>query len=259
MNPRTILNILLICVILYFFFKWMNSNAITLTGLLAGNTQTIIDYNTLAKTRDGSVPINFTYSIWFYVNDWNYRYGEKKVVFGRMSSPSAGTMPNDISGAGPCPLVVLGEIQNTLSIFLNVFPNTNLAPNTSTGQNNSVIHECSLMNIPIQKWVNLLISVYGRSLDVYLDGKLIKTCAMPGIANVNNNSNVYITPYNGFSGWTSRFQFYPNPTDPQTAWNIYQSGPVSSNPITGIFNSLTSYGVKLALMNNGQEQTSLTI
>jgi hypothetical protein len=259
MNFRNILIIVFICVILYYTFKWMSSNSITLTGMLAGNVQTMIDYTKLAKTSDGSVPINFTYSIWFYVNDWNYGYGKKKVIFGRMTAPSTGVLPNDISGSGPCPLVVLGEIQNTLRIFLTVYPNTNLTPNASTGQINSMIHECSLMNIPIQKWVNLLISVYGRTLDVYLDGKLIKTCAMPGIAMVSTNSNVYVTPYNGFSGWTSRFQFYPNPTDPQTAWNIYQGGPVSSNPITGIFDSIRTYGLKMALMNNGQEQSSLTI
>jgi hypothetical protein len=49
-------------------------------------------------------------------------------------------------------------------------------------------------NVPVQKWVNLIISVYGRSLDVYIDGKLAKTCLLPGVANVNNKSDIYVNP-----------------------------------------------------------------
>jgi hypothetical protein len=233
----------------------MNSNSITLTGMSAGNVQTIIDYTKLAKTADGSIPINFTYSIWFYVNDWNYGYGKKKVIFGRMTAPSTGLLPNDISGSGPCPLVVLGEIQNTLKIFLTVYPNTNLTPNASTGQINSMIHECSLMNIPIQKWVNLLVSVYGRTLDLYLDGKLVRTCVLSGVAKIDATAPVYITPNGGFSGWTSKFQYWPNATDPQQAWDIYSAGYGASS----LGNLFGQYKVKISLMQNDTEDTSITI
>jgi hypothetical protein len=103
--------------------------------------------------------------------------------------------------------------------------------------------------------INLLISVYGRSLDVYLDGKLVKTSVLPGVAKINNNSNVYITPSGGFSGWTSKFQYFPNSTDPQTAWNIYQKGYGSSV----LSNTFGKYQVKLSFVENGTETSSLTV
>ena len=45
----------------------------------------------------------------------------------------------------------------------------------------------------MQKWVNLIISVYGRTLDIYLDGKLTQTCVLPGPANMQKLSNVIVS------------------------------------------------------------------
>ena len=47
-----------------------------------------------------------------------------------------------------------------------------------------------IVNVPIQRWVNIFISVFGRTLDVYLDGKLVKTGILPSIAKVNPNANI---------------------------------------------------------------------
>ena len=30
--------------------------------------------------------LNFTYSLWIYIKDWQYRYGEKKVIFTRQKA-----------------------------------------------------------------------------------------------------------------------------------------------------------------------------
>jgi hypothetical protein len=109
-------------------------------------------------------------------------------------------------------------------------------------------------NVPIQKWVNLVVSVYGRSMDVYIDGKLVRTCLLPGVASVNNNSNIYVTPNGGFDGWTSKIQYYPNSINPQEAWNIYSQGYSS-----GLSNLFGSYQIQVALVENGTTQSSVTI
>jgi hypothetical protein len=97
-------------------------------------------------------------------------------------------------------------------------------------------------------------SVYGRTMDIYLDGKLVRTCLLPGVAHVNNNSNIYVTPLGGFDGWTSKLQYYPNSLNPQEVWNIYTQG--YSNGWLGMFNS---YQVQIALVENGTTQSSVTI
>ena len=90
-------------------------------------------------------------------------------------------------------------------------------------------------------------------MDLYLDGKLVRTCLLPGVASVNNSANVYVTPAGGFEGWTAKFQYYPNSINPQEAWNIYSKG--YSN-WSSMFNT---YQVQVSLVQNGNTQSSVTI
>jgi hypothetical protein len=250
MNIKSILLIVVGIVLIYIIFHYIFSDVNTLSNVSSATVLQKIDANTLAQ---GSVSAssNFTYSIWMYINDWNYKYGETKIVYGRMgqASDSANTSLTAISAAQPCPAVVLGAIENNLSILLAVYPGSDVA------SEDSAMHTCEVSNIPIQKWVNLLISVYGRTLDVYLDGKLVKTCVLPGIAKINQDSNVFVTPAGGFAGWTGKFQYFPNSTDPQEAWNIYQAG-YGSSWLSGLFGN---YEVKVTFSNNGTESSSFTI
>jgi hypothetical protein len=253
MNVSSILFIIVIIILLYFLVRYIYASKQIKTGVSSGTATTTISASDLEGNTSGTTSSNFTYSIWFYIEDWNYRYGEPKVLFERTTSSnpvtSSGDLTQQISTLEPCPAVALGEISNDINILLSVYPSTGNA--ASTDGSNYVTQICSVSNVPIQKWVNLLISVYGRSLDVYLDGKLVKTFVLQGVAYINSGSDLYITPNGGFNGWTSNFQYMANATDPQTAWNIYKNGYGG----TGI----GSYQVKLSLVKDGSETRSITL
>jgi len=252
MNILTIVLIILVIVLVVMFLMYLLSDPYTLQNLQNGQNSSTIRASSLATNGSNFPSSNFAYSIWFYVNDFNYRYGEPKVIFGRMGSSSVsggGSVPG-VSGTDPCPAVVLGAVSNDIDISLGCFPGLNQTPTTPGGK--SVITTCSVANIPIQKWVNLTISVYGRSLDVYLDGKLVKTCMLPGVANINNSSDIYVTPLGGFSGWTSKFQYFPNSLNPQEAYNIYRKG-------FGVSNPFQAYQIQVSLIENGTTQNTVTI
>ena len=260
MELKSIILIVVVIVVIYILFRYMFQDINTLQqNVVNGQNLTTIQASSLATNGTGATTNNFAYSIWFYVNDWNYRYGEPKVVYGRMGQASAaGSGSIDaISGLDPCPAVVLGAIENNLSIALGCYPGLDSATqmNQVSGTPTSVVHTCNVANVPIQKWVNLLISVYGRTLDVYIDGKLVKTCLLPGIAMVNPNANIYITPKGGFNGWTSKFQYWPNSLNPQDAWNIYTQGYGSS--ILG--NLFGTYQVQVSILENGSTTSSIKI
>ena len=253
MNPLSIVITIVVIVLIFMLLKYIISDPYTLQNMQDGQTASTISASTLATNDSGVPSSNFAYSIWFYVNDWNYRYGESKVIFGRMGAKSdsnSGSVPG-VSGLDPCPAVVLGAVENNISVSLGCYPGTDQEPTTEGG--NTVVHTCSVANVPIQKWVNLIVSVYGRSMDLYIDGKLVRTCLLPGVASVNNNSNVYVTPAGGFDGWTSKFQYYPNSLNPQQAWNIYTKGYSSWS---SMFNA---YQVQISLVENGTTQSSVTI
>lgn len=253
MNPLNIVITIVIIVLVLMLLRYIFTDPYLLQTVQDGKTAATISASSLATNGSGVPSSNFAYSIWFYVNNWNYRYGEPKVIFGRMGSLSGdgkGSVPG-ISGLDPCPAVVLGAVENNISISLGCYPGANQQPTTPGGR--TVVHTCSVANVPIQKWVNLTVSVYGRSMDVYIDGKLVRTCLLPGVASVNNNANLYVTPKGGFEGWTAKLQYYPNSLNPQEVWNIYSKGYSSW---TSMFNA---YQLQISLVENGNTQSSVTI
>jgi len=232
MEFRNVILMVIIIILLMIVYNYVASDVSTLTGLISAKTMQKIDASSLTQTN----AVNFTYSIWFYIDDWNTNYGAAKIIFGRI---------NDlVNKTSPCPLVSLSANENNIDIALTTAPAAASPPFT-----------CSVANIPIQKWVHLLISVNGRTLDAYIDGKLVRTCVMPGIAVVNPAAAVYVTPNGGFSGWTSQFKYWGDSTDPQTVWNIYKKG-YGGSFLGGLFGT---YAVKLSLLNNNVESSSYTV
>ena len=236
MNFQNVLLWVIVIILLIIVYNYIYSDVSTLTSLISARTLQRIDASSLVQTNAS----NFTYAIWFYVDDWNTNYGAPKVIFGRMNDSTNLTRP--------CPLVTLSSLQNNIDVTLTVYPevSSTATPNTFT---------CSVDNIPIQKWVHLLISVYGRTLDTYVDGKLVRTCVMPNVPIINQTAPIFVTPNGGFAGWTSYFQYWPDATDPQTVWNIYKKGYGGSF----LGNMFGSYNVKMSLIKNNVESSSYTI
>jgi hypothetical protein len=244
MEVKNILLFVIIVVLLIIVIRYIMKDVNTLSDLTSAQTMQKVEAGDLASSDSSGNTSNFTYSIWFYIDDWNYRYGEPKVIFGRMTT---GTGQKE-----PCPSVVLGPIQNNIVVSLAVYPGLDEQPEDGT---NYIVHNCPVANVPIQRWCNLLISVYGRTLDLYLDGKLVRTCVLPGVAKIDSNAPVYITPNGGFAGWTSRFQYWPDSSDPQKAWNIYKAG-YGGSLLGSIFGK---YTIKVSLMEGDTEDSSFTI
>jgi uncharacterized protein (UPF0333 family) len=243
MKIKNILLIVIIIVLLYIVVQYIIKDKTTLTQTTSAKTMQKVEASSLATNSSTGNSSNFAYSIWFFIDDWNYRYGESKIIFGRMGSTA---------GAGelePCPSVTLAPLQNNAVISLACYNGSDEA-----NSNYTIFNNCGITNVPIQKWANLTISVYGRSLDVYLDGKLVRTCVMPGVAKIDASAPVYVTPEGGFSGYTAKFQYYPNELDPQTAWNIYQKGYGAS-----LLGNMFNYKIKISLMEGDTEDSSITI
>jgi len=218
--------ILLIIVIV----RWLMGDSSKLSGLTDAKKVTKIS----AEDLEQSNASNFAYSVWFYIDDWSYRYGEPKIILGRLDA--------DLK---PSPSIVLGAIENNVKIETTVYP--------SAQSNSGSTHTCNVANVPIQRWVNLIVSLYGRTLDVYIDGKLVRTCVLPGVAKIANNAPVYITPLGGFSGYTSNVHYYGDAVNPQQAYNIYRAGYGGSG-IGGF-----PYEIQVSYLKDGEEQGSFTI
>lgn len=237
MGISQIVLVIALILILNFVFAYLLKTTY-LTNFLSGKSSNVISSSSLNKSgRDNSV--NYAYSIWIYIDDWTYRYGEDKIIYAR------GQLNKDSHTISqPCPSLTLGSIENTLNIR-----NSYYSPDNNS---DILVQENKIEHVPLQRWVNVIVSVYGRSVDVYLDGKMVNTYVLPGISSINQNEDVYLTPFGGFSGYTSRFQYLANSVNPQQAWDIYTQG---SGQDSGLLNTK----IKVSFSTDGQLDKSFVI
>ncbi len=151
-----LMNIVLICLVvlllLYIILNWVYSSSTQLTHKYNGSKQQIILASTLPTSSNSS---NYTYSTWFYVNDWNYRFGEPKILLGRHDSEKH-----------PSPSIVFGAMENDINISVACYSDNKAVDGKYK------IHTCNVKNFPLQKWVNLTYVLNNRSVDIYVNGKL---------------------------------------------------------------------------------------
>lgn len=234
MDAKQIAIIVVVVIIVIVVMRKMLNSSSQLSSLTeATKTQTIQS----SSLSNNSQTTNYAYSIWFYIDDWNYRFGQQKMILGRLDSEK-----------NPGPSIVLGAMENDLTINIACYPTT------GTDLTASVIQKCNVKNVPLQKWCNLIMSVYGQTLDVYLDGKLYKTCVLSGPPKVNTDADIVITPNGGFSGFTSKLVYKDDAVNPQQAYNIYKKG-YNTGGLGGLFD----YSVRVQLLENDTVEGSFQI
>ena len=225
MGVMMIFGFVILFIILTYVLSWLFSTSSTLSKLADGKTTLVIPSTSLKNS--GSV--NYAYSIWVYIDDWSYRYGQEKIIFLR------------------------GSIGSIFAPALSLMPNDNTAVITMTTATDPF--ECTVPNIPLQKWTSIVVSLNNKSLDAYVNGKLVKTCVLPDVPVINTESPIYLTPDGGFSGYTSRFNYWSKPVSPQEAWNIYKKGP-GGNMFSSLINQ---YKIQFNFLKGSDVQATLTI
>jgi hypothetical protein len=227
-----------VVLVLFFIVNWMTgSGAYKLSGMNDGRKEVVINADTLPVNKNTN---NYTYSTWIYVNDWNYKFGDEKTILERKDAAS-----------GACPAIKLGGIQNNLIISTAVYP----ADAKDISGAAPISHTCNVPNVPLQKWVNIIASLNGRTMDVYINGKLTRTCVLPGVAKVDQTAPVKVSPNGGFNGWTSSTTYRAFPINPQDAWNIYSEG-YGGNWFANLF---SKYKLRVSVIEDNISRTSFEL
>jgi len=181
---------------------------------------------------------------WMFIKDWNYGYGKDKQVLAR-SDPTNTQILN--------PSVALHPTDNTLRITVSVFPDnsggsskTQPAPAGHSGSTDDVFI-CEVPNLPLQDWFSVSMTVFGRNLDVYIDGKLVKSCLLPGVPKPASG-DITMAGNGGFSGSLCNFNHYSRMLTPTDASSFYSAG-TSCKSSTGATSTTqaTGYAVKFGV------------
>ena len=294
MDVKQIVLLVFVLLVIIYFIVNSFSKSTKLTEMAEGKIQQTILAKDLKNANNSS---NYTYSMWLFVDEWNYKFGEKKTVIDRNKAPTVvlGDKPNTLevivkyydtakesAGANSlgnsdswkdaeatkaacdacnsgytcaCDACQKGVPKTGADAELDADRATRLANERDQANMGTSDHTCLIDNIPIQKWVNIIVSMYGRTLDLYLDGKLVRTCVIPGVPRVDNDIDINVTPSGGFSGWTSAFKYWSNASNPQEAYNIYKEGFGK-----GILaNLISKYRLRFSMVKDNKVQSSFEI
>uniref|UniRef100_A0A6C0EP19 Uncharacterized protein n=1 Tax=viral metagenome TaxID=1070528 RepID=A0A6C0EP19_9ZZZZ len=193
----------------------------------------------LSAERDGGYGMQW----WMYVKDWNYGYGKPKSVVKR---------PDSTNGAVMNPHISLHPTDNSLQVSVSVYPATEggsgkaqPAPAGHSGSSDDVF-VCEVPNIPLQTWFSVSVTVFGRNMDIYIDGKLVKSCFLSGVPKPSVG-DIQLTPDGGFSGRICGFYHYPKMLTPADAMTFWQAGTSCKNKTTTGGSSATGYSVKFGV------------
>ena len=216
----------------------------------------------------GSGSTDYTYSFWIYINDYNQNYGEKKMILERTFSSGTDTYY--------FPQIYLGENQNDIHFKISksntagavTTPseeecgNKNMDFDDTASPHKCVIrhHEIVVQNIPLQKWSHVIMTKSGSTIDIYIDGKLVKTSILDGTAyRPNQDTDITLTgkieETTGFAGYLSKVLYQAGAVNTREAYQMYKEG-YGQGGIGSFFNR---FKLKFAFLQDNQEKSSFIL
>lgn len=195
-------------------------NPIIINGMRSTNKEK--EYNVNPNSKDPT-PIlrsinenqgmEFTWSTWFWMEDVNYSNSTtKKVIFTKGKDISENVLFNSPG------LYAHGDT-NKIDVVMSLFE-------TETRQTLNDINETiTISNIPLKKWVNIIIRVQNNTIDVYLNGTLVERKNLDAVPK-QNYGNIYVgNNANGMNGYISSLRYFSYAIGPMAIQEILYNGP----------------------------------
>jgi hypothetical protein len=196
-------------------------NPILIKGMIDSKERCVFPQN---PSVNGAVPImrstndddgmEFTWSVWIYINDFHYKRDEYKHVFHKGN--------DDINLTETDPKFGMNEPNNAPGLYIT--PHTNdllVVMNSFEKINDEVI----IKGVPLKKWINVIIRLNKQNqLDVYINGTLTKRHFLHGVAK-QNYGDVFVSMNRGFDGNTSELRYFDTAIGMNKIRNIVDKGP----------------------------------
>ena len=202
-------------------------------GVLSGNSaKTIVqDPRTNDKTvflsENEPSGLEMTYSVWLNLNGIE-NTTRLNHIFNKGSIDTAGDFEtaspteNSINKTYNAPGLYVyrnSEGGNNLRVYMDSYIKTSDIDNLK-----EQVKSVDIINVPIKKWVNVVIRVENRVMDVYVNGTLTKRMDLESIPR-QNFSDVYLCQNGGFAGSLSDLRYF------NKSLNVFQiNGIVGQGP-----------------------------
>jgi hypothetical protein len=179
----------------------------------SGNPST----STIYRSVNGTDGIEFTWSVWINITNLQYLEGQYRHVFFKGNSDLES---NGLNFPNNCPGLYIAPNSNSLVVMMNTY--------------NVINNEIIIPDIPLNKWVNVIIRCQNTTLDVYINGVITRSVELIGVPK-QNYGNVYVAMNGGFEGYISNLWYYNYSLGTTAIQNLVANGPntnmVGSNGI----------------------------
>jgi hypothetical protein len=183
----------------------------------------------------GSIPImrsvnqsgvEFTWSVWIYIKQETFVKGKQfKHVFHKGNYNVSKVMggvglmkPNN----GPGLYIDTGSNSDTthdLAIVMNTY-----AGDVAAGGINNIQEIIKIQEIPVDKWVNVIIRCENLNMDVFINGTIVKRKQLKGVPR-QNYEDVFMSANGGFDGNTSDLWYFDHALGMSDIQQLVSNGP----------------------------------
>jgi len=234
---------------LFFLWKWLYGGS---------DTSDMVIYSSSSKGLPGSdkkmtiytgadVPQiygggEYSISTWIYVTNWSINKGKNKPFL-------------ILSGGGPeatgymTLVMYLGQFTNKLGVRVSTEAAISNAgdltyerdyksivagksPYTDTSPD---FKKCDIEQVDLQKWVNITAILTGSTIDIYIDGKLSRSCLLDGLFKVDGETpTLKLGGPDGFGGLIGKTRAANFAYSPDRVYSYYQEGPFSTFSLSSL-------------------------
>lgn len=266
---------------LYYLYQYLFGPKMNNSYTLIGATQNAQVDKDITFTSTQLAPLyeggEFTISTWIYISNWSYHAGLNKSiiriggnqfdtirVYLGANTPKLyirlHTRENDtVNGAGSVTTPVTGSTASA-SVSSESAPTSLQSEDLGVGTRDTLftnrqtesglldnMHTCDIPELSLQRWVNISIAVNGKTVDVYIDGKLSRSCVLSTPFKVDTGYNAYMLGYGGFGGQISTTTMYDTALNPEEVYKNYMAGPEPITSLGGLFSSFFAPNISISI------------
>ena len=159
----------------------------------------------IIRSVNGPAGIEFTWSVWVFIDDT--QSSKFRHVFSKGNTSVA---DNGLNFPNNAPGLYLMPNTNALKVIMNTY--------------NNITEEVVISDIPLNKWVNVIIRCRNTNLDIYINGTITKSLKLTSVPK-QNYGDVNVALNGGFSGYISNLWYYDYALGTAAIYNLVKNGP----------------------------------
>lgn len=160
--------------------------------------------------------MEFTWSSWIFMEDVNYSdKTTKKIIFTKGKNKNESSDQYLMSSPG----LFAHPTSNSIDIVLSTFDND------TTSSITDLYETITISNVPMKKWVNVIVRIQNNTVDVYLNGTMVERKNLDVVPK-QNYGNIYVgDSANGMNGYISSLRYFSYAIGPAAIQDILYRGP----------------------------------